>query len=164
MGITVFLLLTSCHAFVNINSQQDYATFQNKKQVLVLSARTHFNENVYFSEKFPGRMTGNEIVGIHQIPVFQFDPDTLVFKNKRNLSPAYALKDGIRYEVVRQDSMNLLYDPYNLIHLPFSDIQQMHLKTAKPGNTSLLITSVSAGVVGAFLWIISSISLNLAAL
>ena len=164
MGLTVFLFLTSCHAFVDINSQQEYANFQNKKQVFVLSARTHFNEKVYFSERFPGRMAGNEIVGIHQVPVFQFDPDTLNFKNKRNLAPAYALKDGVRYEIVRQDSLNLLYNPYDLIHLPFSDIQQMHLKTAKPGNTSLLITSVSAGVVGVFLWIISSMSLNLAAL
>ena len=161
MVLAVFLFLTSCRAFVDVGSPQDFAYLQGNKQVFVLSARTHFNERVYFSERFPGRMAGNEIVGIHQDPVFQLDADTLVYRNKRNPAPVYALKDGVRYDVVRQDNRNLLYNPYDLIHLPVWDFQQMHFKTSKAGNASILITGVSAGVVGVSIWVISSMSLNL---
>ena len=159
-AVTVFILLiqlTSCHAYMDISEQKEYELFQGKNHVYVLSAHTSQAGTIYFSEKVPGKLSGGEVTGIPQVLLHTFRSDSVVYKGKGyHPMPKYAMKDGVRYNVIVHDSIVLVNNTSEITHIPFSEITQMHLKTFKPVSTAILIAGLSGGATALLIVFISN--------
>jgi hypothetical protein len=147
--ILVYILLidlTSCHSYSYISSQQDYETNQNKKRVYVLDLITTRDSIVYFSSSFPGKLSNSEVIGPRQISLRSLNPDSIIFyQNKPAIK--YVMKNDIKYKVIFQDSVEFVINKSDTIHIPFSEIKQIHIKETHGGRTAAIIAA-SGAIIG----------------
>jgi hypothetical protein len=148
--ISIMLIdLTSCHSYLDITEQKDYESFQDKKFVNVLSVRTKQYKTIYFSEKFPGKISNGEVIGLRHVLLKSFEPDSIIYKNSSAQvvipKAQYALKNGTKYEIILQDYDMLICLASDTTRIPVSEITQMHIKENHPEKAVLL----AVGIVGA---------------
>jgi hypothetical protein len=166
--IAILLMdLTSCHAYLDITEQKDYQSFQDKKNVKVLKLRTKQYKTLYFSEKFPGKISNGEVIGPHHVLLKYFEPDSIIYKNSsaQILIPEaqYALKNGTKYEIILQDYEMLICLSSETTRIPLSEITQMHIKENYPEKSVLLavgIVGVGIGIVFLIAYLTFDISLS----
>jgi hypothetical protein len=153
--IVIFLMnLTSCHSYLDITEQKDYESFQDKKFVKVLSISTKQYKTIYFSEKFPGKISNGEVIGLHHVLLKSFEPDSIIYRRSSSQvvipKAQFALKNGIKYEIILQDYNMLICLASDTTRIPLSEIRQMHIKENHPEKSVLLavgIVGVGIGIV-----------------
>ncbi len=160
-AISVLSVLTSCHAYVDVMGQKDYEKFQAKKHVYVLNILTNEDSIIYFSRKMPGIMTNEEVKGAYQILLQDFKPDSVKFKgNFRKPIIEYAIKNGVSYRVLDEDSHKLVYNTTDTTRIPFSDIRQMHVIKPDPVATVILTLGIAAGNIGLYYMVLSELDFS----
>jgi hypothetical protein len=144
LAYVLLIDLTSCHSYSYISGQKDYETIQNKRQVYVLDLVTTRDSVVYFSKSFPGIFSNSEVIGPRQMSLRSLNPDHLIYYHNK---PAikYVMKNNIKYKVIHKDSTEFVINKSDTIHIPFSEIKQIHISETHGGKTAAII--VTAGVV-----------------
>ncbi len=160
--ILVLLEITSCQSYMDLTSPQEFATYQDKSNVQVLQVQTNQYSIINFSEKFAGRISNAEVIGIRQVLLDKSKYDSLIYKSKgTSLTPIYAIKDNVSYKIVNQDYKNLVCFTSDTIRIPFSDITQMHIKETDYVKSLLLFGGVAACAAGLIYLIAINITFDL---
>jgi hypothetical protein len=161
MCIILLMETTACHSYIDLTSLQEYEANQAKPRTYVLHLLTDQYDTLNFSEKFPGRMIKDEVVGIQHVLLYKFNNDSILFKSKRNLTPIYAVKNGVNYRIVNQYGKNLVCNASDTIRIPFSDITQMHIKRIDQDKSLLFIGGVVVGGAGLVYLIVKNLTFDL---
>jgi hypothetical protein len=156
--IILLMDLTSCHSYTYISKIQDFETYQNKEHVYAMDLITRRDSTVYFSSGFPGRLSNNEVKGPRQVLLQYFEPDSVHFNEKHKIS--YVIKDSIRYKIINRNDTILVCQVSDTIHIPFSEIRQIHIKQVDTAKTTLGIFGIAgvyaAILIGVFTYIFSN--------
>ena len=158
LAFIILMDLTSCHSYTYISKLQDYESYQHKEHVYAMDLITSRDSTVYFSSGFPGRLSENEVKGPRQVLLQYFEPDSVHFNEKHKIS--YVIKDSIRYKIINRNDTTLVCQLSDTIHIPFSEIKQIHIKEFDSANTTLgivgIVGVVAAIFIGVFTYIFSN--------
>lgn len=144
--IIILLGFTSCHSYTHLSTKQEYEACQQKQRVYVIDLRTTGDSMVYFSAKFPGRLSNHAVIGYRHMLLQDFRSDSAVYRKRPEA--VYVFKDGIQYRIVHQDNNTLIYSDSDVISIPFEEIKLLHIKQIDKTKTSWL----GIGLAGAFGW------------
>ncbi len=158
MSSILVIELISCHAYVDITGQEDFKAYQKKLNTYVMNLQTDQDSIIYFSEKFPGKMSKDEAVGFHQVLLDDFKPNKIIYKGAK---ADYAIKGNVRYRIVNRDSIKLVCITSDTLHIPFSEIKQMKIKKFDHGNTAVVVLGIAAGGAGLLYLIATNITFRL---
>jgi hypothetical protein len=137
--------LSSCYDYVNISSQNDYEVYQQKQNVYILDLLTNNDSIIGFDEYTPGLFEQGEVVGYQHILMQDLKPDSAVLNGKKS-KESYAIKNGARYRLKIQDKTNVIMCvAQDKIHIPYSDIKQMHLKELNQRKATLVTMGIAGG-------------------
>jgi hypothetical protein len=158
--INIPMILTSCHSYTYISNIHDFETHQNKEHIYALDLITGRDSMVYFSSRFPGRLSNNEVKGPRQVLLQDFKPDSVHFGKKNKIR--YVIKDSIRYKVTSRNDTLLVYLVSDSTRIPFSEIKQIHIKEFDNANTTLgiigIVVTTAGLVIGIFALLFSNMS------
>lgn len=144
--------LTSCHSYLEITEQKDFKSVQTKKNVKVLSIITKQYKTFYFSKRFPGEISNGEVIGPCHVLLKSFEPDSIIYKNSsiQIVIPKahYAIKNGIRYNVILQDNIELVCLESETTRIPISEISKMYIKENHPEKATLLVLGIIGFTTG----------------
>jgi hypothetical protein len=157
----LIISLAACHSYVDLTNLKEFEANQAKPRIYVIQLQTVQQETISFSEKFPGRMLKNEVVGIQQVLLYEFNSDSVIYKGKRSLTPLFAVKNGVNNRVINQDGKSLVCNASDTIRIPFSNITQMHIKKIDQANSLLLFGGVVVGAAGLIYLIVSNLTFDL---
>jgi len=152
------ILLTSCGTYFKGVAPGGYQGLENNKYVDVMKIHTSTDGLVYFSTRHPGKMSDGEISGVKHVPLQFFTADSVVYR-VRGLKeiPRFAYSDGKKFEVVKQDDLNLVYTS-SIINVPVSEVSNIVLR--RNGNKAFIFSGLIVGVSALSIYIISNMSLN----
>jgi hypothetical protein len=149
--------LTSCNSYFRA-SAPDLESFENKRQVDVMKIHTSTEGLVYFSSKYPGKLTDGEITGVKQVPLQFFSADSVAYKIRGIKEiPVYAYADGKKLDVFKHNNLNLVYTS-TLINVPVAEVSNLELK--KKGHRKLIFSGLVVGMSALSVYIISNMTLN----
>ena len=148
LSIILLMETTACHSYMDLTSLQEFEANKENPNISVLQLQTDQFEMINFSEKYPGRLLKDEVVGIHQVLLYKFNSDSVIYKSKTNLTPICAIKDEVRYRIINESSKSLVYISSDTLHIPLSDIKKMHIKKIEQAKSLLLIVGIVAGAAG----------------
>lgn len=161
MGIIFLMVTTACHSYIDLTSLQEFEANKEKTNIAVLQLQTDQLENIHFSEKYPGRIVKDKVVGIHQVILNKFNSDHVIYKKGSSLTPVSAVKDKVSYSIINEPTRSLVLISSDTLHIPLTAITKMHIKKTEPGKTLLVVGGVTAGVAGFIYLILVNLTFDL---
>jgi hypothetical protein len=157
--IILLMDLNSCHSYNYISNIKDYETNQDKEHVYALDLITSRDSTVYFSSRFPGKLSNNEVKGPRHVLLQRFEPDSMHINEKGKI--IYIIRDSIRYNVINQHDTILVCILSDTTCISFSEIKQMHIKKIDKANTALAILGIAGVAVGIIIGVLAYIASNM---
>lgn len=154
ISIISFLMisLTSCYTTKTLTNPEQYAQCLRKKNdcyvanknIKVLSIITKEKDTIFFSKKYPSRITENYIVGMPMVIL----PDSIKFDSitykKNSLKTMW--KDGTKYSFDRLGQSGFLCYKMDTLTIPLVEVAEVRVRHERKGATSALAIGSAATI------------------
>lgn len=164
--IVSFLIdITSCFSYKTLTSQEEYSKYSGNKRVHVLYIKTKQYNVIEFNKHYPGKISETCVVGLPQLRLQVGEMDSIHFYGERDSviidenKFKSIWKNGVDYEVIKQNKLDFICHASDTIQIPLSDIKQLRFKKINAAKTIGLVVGIPAVIIVG-MWLIVIISLN----
>jgi len=154
--ITILVIdLSSCSSYKLISGQENYRLYQDKKSIDVIDVYSRPDSLIVFNEKYPGKLTNNQVSGLPETRLPFTGLDSVVFNwPERNV--AYIISKGVRYKIITQDPAGFIGVGGDTARIPYSEIVHMKIKKKDPVKTTLFFAGAGAAITGVILLVVAA--------
>ncbi len=138
--VSFLFYITSCYSYKTLTSQEEYSKYANNKWIHVRFVKTKQGNILEFHQFYPGRISETGVDGLPQLRLLPGEQDSSIFIN-------YELKaiwkNGINYELIKQDTLGYICHASDTIKIPFSDIEQLSFQKFEIGATLGIVSGIA---------------------